>query len=302
MANRTMKRPIGVLHDVLVKLESFIFLADFVILDCEVDFEISIILGRPCLATRRALVDMEKGQMKFRLKNKEATFNSCRSMKQSSELQSVSAITYRVEIGFEVQIEERLGVEALAAVMMNFASDSIEEYDESVAALDRCEYRSKPKMLELDLKNHESPPVLAASHDLIPWFTDFANYLASDLVPPILSFHQRKKFMHDVKKFFLDEPYLYRSCSDGIIRCCVPEVEINLPTFRLIDKDMDAEKDPVYVPSATRTSPTTPRATLNTSRQVVTDVVTVSQSDEENTLIGSPASSASSSKAGSTFG
>ena len=81
MADRTVKRPIGILHDVLVKVESFIFLEDFVILDCEVDFEVSIILGRPFLATGRALVDMEKGQMKFRLNNEEATFNICRSMR-----------------------------------------------------------------------------------------------------------------------------------------------------------------------------------------------------------------------------
>ena len=45
MADRTVKRPIGILHDVLVKVESFIFPADFVILDCEVDFEVPIILG-----------------------------------------------------------------------------------------------------------------------------------------------------------------------------------------------------------------------------------------------------------------
>uniref|UniRef100_M1DCI6 Integrase core domain containing protein n=1 Tax=Solanum tuberosum TaxID=4113 RepID=M1DCI6_SOLTU len=84
-----------------------------------------------------ALVDMEKGQMKFRLNNEETTFNICRSMKQSGELQTISTITYRVESWTEVQIEERLGVEALAAVMMNFDSDGIEEYDELVAALDR---------------------------------------------------------------------------------------------------------------------------------------------------------------------
>ena len=36
MADRTVKKPIGILHDVLVKVESFIFPADFVILDCEV--------------------------------------------------------------------------------------------------------------------------------------------------------------------------------------------------------------------------------------------------------------------------
>ena len=58
MADRKMNRPIGTIHDMFMKVESFIFLLDFVILDCEVDFEVPIILGRPFLATDRALVDM----------------------------------------------------------------------------------------------------------------------------------------------------------------------------------------------------------------------------------------------------
>ena len=87
MADRTVKSPIGILYDVLVKVESFIFLADFVILYCEVDFEVPIILGRPFLAAGRALVDMEKGQMKFWLNNEEVIFNICRSMRQKGELQ-----------------------------------------------------------------------------------------------------------------------------------------------------------------------------------------------------------------------
>ena len=95
MADRTVKRPIGILHDVLVKVELFIFSADFVILDCEIDFEFPIILGRPFLATGIALVDMEKGQIKFLLNNEEVTFNICRSMRQSGELQSVSAISHK---------------------------------------------------------------------------------------------------------------------------------------------------------------------------------------------------------------
>ncbi|KAK4716270.1 hypothetical protein R3W88_014608 [Solanum pinnatisectum] len=65
MADRTVKRPIGVLQDILVKVELFIFLKDFVILDCEVDFEVPIILARPLLATGCDLVDMERGLMKF---------------------------------------------------------------------------------------------------------------------------------------------------------------------------------------------------------------------------------------------
>ena len=67
MADRTVKRPIRILHDVLVKVESFIFLTYFVILDCEVDFEVPIILGRPFLATGRALVYMEKRHNDFSL-------------------------------------------------------------------------------------------------------------------------------------------------------------------------------------------------------------------------------------------
>ena len=110
MDDRIVKRPIGILHDLLVKVESFIFLADFVILDCEVDFEVPIILGRPFLATGRALVDMEKGQMTFRLNNEEETFNIYRSMRKSGEIQSVYAISYKVDKSSKTQIEECLGV------------------------------------------------------------------------------------------------------------------------------------------------------------------------------------------------
>ena len=56
MADRIVKRPIKILHDVIVKVELFIFPTDFVIIDCKVDFEVPIILGRPFLATGRALV------------------------------------------------------------------------------------------------------------------------------------------------------------------------------------------------------------------------------------------------------
>ena len=73
MADQKLKRPIAILHNVLVKVESSIFPADFVILDCEVNFEVPIILGRPFLATSRDLVYMEKGQMKFQFNNEEVT-------------------------------------------------------------------------------------------------------------------------------------------------------------------------------------------------------------------------------------
>ena len=62
-----------------------------------------IILGRPFLATGRALVDMEKGQMTFQLNNEEATFNICRTMRQSGELQSVSTISHKEKMKKETE-------------------------------------------------------------------------------------------------------------------------------------------------------------------------------------------------------
>ena len=53
MADQTVKRPIGILHDVIVKVEWFIFPADFFTLDCEANFEVPIIIWRSFIATGR---------------------------------------------------------------------------------------------------------------------------------------------------------------------------------------------------------------------------------------------------------
>ena len=43
--------PKGIIEDVLVKVDKFIFPVDFVVLDMEEDQEASILLGRPFRAT-----------------------------------------------------------------------------------------------------------------------------------------------------------------------------------------------------------------------------------------------------------
>lgn len=60
MDDTTIRRTIGRLYNVQVKLEAFIFLAGIVILYCEVDFKLIRITGRRFLATRLALFYMEK--------------------------------------------------------------------------------------------------------------------------------------------------------------------------------------------------------------------------------------------------
>ncbi|XP_016498532.2 uncharacterized protein LOC107817250 [Nicotiana tabacum] len=75
LADRTVKRPTRILDDVLVQVGKFVFPSNIVILHCQVDEEIPIILGRPFLATGRALIDCETGELKMRLNDEEVIFN-----------------------------------------------------------------------------------------------------------------------------------------------------------------------------------------------------------------------------------
>ena len=81
LADRSFKHPRGIIEDVLVKAEKFIFPAYFIILDMEEDKEIPIIFGRPFLATGRALIDVHKGELKIRVQDDEVTFNVFNALK-----------------------------------------------------------------------------------------------------------------------------------------------------------------------------------------------------------------------------
>ncbi|XP_075483716.1 uncharacterized protein LOC142523870 [Primulina tabacum] len=81
LADRSVKYPRGVIEDVQVKVGKFIFPADFVVLDMEEDMEMPLILGRPFLATGKALIDVQKGKLKLRVGKKEITFNVFKALK-----------------------------------------------------------------------------------------------------------------------------------------------------------------------------------------------------------------------------
>ncbi|XP_062113998.1 uncharacterized protein LOC133825010 [Humulus lupulus] len=58
LVDRSLAHPRGVIEDILVKVDKFIFPADFIVLDMEEDSNVPIILGRPFLATGQALIDV----------------------------------------------------------------------------------------------------------------------------------------------------------------------------------------------------------------------------------------------------
>ncbi|GKD11072.1 DNA-directed DNA polymerase [Tanacetum coccineum] len=81
LADRSIKYPIGVCENLLVKVSKFIFPVDFVVLEMDEDDLVPIILGRPFLATARAVIDVHKGKLSLRVGNETITFNIRNSMK-----------------------------------------------------------------------------------------------------------------------------------------------------------------------------------------------------------------------------
>ncbi|GJQ90048.1 DNA-directed DNA polymerase [Tanacetum coccineum] len=66
LADQSIKYPIGVCENLLVKISKFIFPVDFVVLEMDEDELVPIILGRPFLAMARAVIDVHKGKLSLR--------------------------------------------------------------------------------------------------------------------------------------------------------------------------------------------------------------------------------------------
>ncbi|GJS32590.1 reverse transcriptase domain-containing protein [Tanacetum coccineum] len=67
----------------------------------------------------------------------------------------------------------------------------------------------------------ETLSVLTYKDQSTPWFADFANYHAGKFIKKGMSTQEKNKFFKDVKHYFWDDPFLFKTCADQIIRRCV---------------------------------------------------------------------------------
>ncbi|XP_019236700.1 PREDICTED: uncharacterized protein LOC109216933 [Nicotiana attenuata] len=93
LADRSLAHPEGVIEDVLVQVGSFIFPADFIILDYEPDQEVPFILGHSFLATGRAIIDVCEGKMTMRVGDRVEVFNVYRALKLPAHYEELSMIS-----------------------------------------------------------------------------------------------------------------------------------------------------------------------------------------------------------------
>ncbi|XP_070039378.1 uncharacterized protein [Nicotiana tomentosiformis] len=135
MVDRTMKRLLGVIEDVLVWVDKFILPTDLFILDCEVDYEMPIILGRPFLAIGKALCDVEVGEHTFRVGDEQVIFHVCKSMRKpnSNEVCSFVDLLTDVIVG-DTSATINVG-DMLEVIFLNFDDDGMDGFTECVNSL-----------------------------------------------------------------------------------------------------------------------------------------------------------------------
>ncbi|GJW53969.1 reverse transcriptase domain-containing protein [Tanacetum coccineum] len=104
---------------------------------------------------------------------------------------------------FDIEIKDRKGTENVAADHLSRI-----ENDESSDDSEVDDNFPGETLMEINTKDE-------------PWFADFANYLVADIIPKGMTYQQKNKFFSDLKHYFWEEPYLFKVCSDRMIRRCV---------------------------------------------------------------------------------
>ncbi|GJS34160.1 reverse transcriptase domain-containing protein [Tanacetum coccineum] len=84
LANHSITHPMGIAEDVVVRVDGFTFLADFVVVNFEPDPRVPIIIGRPFLRTAKALIDLYEETLTLRVGKEELVYYADKSEKNKN--------------------------------------------------------------------------------------------------------------------------------------------------------------------------------------------------------------------------
>nr|GFA63767.1 DNA-directed DNA polymerase [Tanacetum cinerariifolium] len=117
------------------------------------------------------------------------------------------ASNYAVGAEFDFKVIDTRGAE-------NYASDYLSRLENPYENVFNPKEINETFPLEsLNKVAHKDPST--------PWFADLANYHAGNFIIKGMTSQQKQKFFKDARHYFWDDPYIFRTCTDQIIRRCV---------------------------------------------------------------------------------
>ncbi|XP_009626120.1 uncharacterized protein [Nicotiana tomentosiformis] len=121
LVDQSTKRPKGIIENILVIFDKFVFPVNFTVLEMEENTEVPLILSTPFLATRRAIIDVHQGQLILRVDEEGLIFDMQKMMKFPGDESSSSCF------------------------QINLLDDLVDEYKDNqliTDSLERCLVRS----------------------------------------------------------------------------------------------------------------------------------------------------------------
>nr|GFC92573.1 reverse transcriptase domain-containing protein [Tanacetum cinerariifolium] len=110
LADRSITSPVGIAEDVYVKVGSFHFPADFVVVDFDANPRVPLILRRSFFKTGKALIDVFEGELTLRVGKEAITFNLDQTSRYSANYNDMTAKRIDViDVACEEYSQEVLG-------------------------------------------------------------------------------------------------------------------------------------------------------------------------------------------------
>ncbi|GKD99048.1 reverse transcriptase domain-containing protein [Tanacetum coccineum] len=136
LANRSVTHPMGIAEDVVVRVDGFTFLADFVVVNFEPDPRVPIILGRPFLRTAKALIDLYEEKLTLRVGGDELAFYAEKSKKSKNKqfAHAISVIHFSKDEPFSGSTTNHFDALSPSSSSVK-TSDNLEEFADELTLL-----------------------------------------------------------------------------------------------------------------------------------------------------------------------
>ncbi|XP_060972217.1 uncharacterized protein LOC133038172 [Cannabis sativa] len=202
VSDRYVKIPRGVIEDVLIKVDKFYFPVDFIVLDThfveDISAQISIILGRPFLATSNAIINCRNGVLKLSFGNMTVELNVFNVANKSVDCDDVYEVNFIDFVTQDFMLNKDNSFEnCVSHFGMNFESsfDSVNSLLESTPLINTEEWNTKVESIEpfrqLESQSLPEPPKLDLK--VLPEDLKYAFLGESETFPVIIASALEKK-------------------------------------------------------------------------------------------------------------
>ncbi|GJY69018.1 reverse transcriptase domain-containing protein [Tanacetum coccineum] len=244
LANRSITHPMGIAEDVVVRVDGFTFLADFVVVNFEPDPRVPIILGRPFLRTAKALIDLYEETLTLRVGKEELVYYADKSEKNKEKnfVHAISIIDFSKDDPFSGSTTNTLPPSSSPVK----TSDNLEKFADELAPLDSLPPGNDDSTLKKDF--HEVNFQVYSN----PLFKFDDNFKSSN-VNPLFEENDKDVEIKSSSSFTLTSPeesefeaYLERdSIPPGIDLTLPPTLEVSSsnPTSPTLTGEKDLKKD-----------------------------------------------------------